>query len=91
MALYFGDRDRPFRSIVTAAQQAVLRAKILMHAVTMVRFCLARQRQVGASPYAGVTATGRVLRAVTVRDFSALGTCYAGSNSRDRPQAAIKN
>ncbi|WP_070266630.1 hypothetical protein [Duganella sp. HH101] len=32
---YFGDRDRPFRRIVTAAQRAVLRAETLMHAVTM--------------------------------------------------------
>jgi hypothetical protein len=49
LAAYFGDRDRPFRSIVTAAQRAVLRVKILMHVVTMQRFFLARQRQVGAS------------------------------------------
>lgn len=32
---YFGDRDRPFRRIVTAAQRAVLRPEILVHAVTM--------------------------------------------------------
>lgn len=65
---YFGDRDRPFRRIVTAAQRAVLRVEILMHTVTMERFFLARQGQVGASPYAGVTAAGRALPAVTVRD-----------------------
>jgi len=35
---YFGDRDRPFRRIVTAAQRAVLRPEILVHAVTMMRF-----------------------------------------------------
>jgi len=35
---YFGDRDRPFRRIVTAAQRAVLRVEILMHAVTIERF-----------------------------------------------------
>ena len=34
---YFGDRDRPFRRIVTAAQRAVLRPGILVHAVTMMR------------------------------------------------------
>ena len=87
---YFGDRDRPFRRIVTAAQRAVLRVEILMHAVTMERFFLARQGQVDASPYAGVTAAGRVLLAVTVRDFSALATCYAGSTGRDRPEAASR-
>lgn len=32
---YFGDRDWPFRDIVTAAWRAVLSAEILMHAVTM--------------------------------------------------------
>jgi len=38
LGAYFGDRDRPFRSIVTAAQRAVLRVEILMHAVTMELF-----------------------------------------------------
>lgn len=37
-AAYFGDRDRPFRRIVTAAQRAVLRPEILVHAVTIMRF-----------------------------------------------------
>lgn len=75
---------------MTAAQRAVLRVEILMHAVTMERFFLARKREVGASPYAGVTAAGRVLPAVTVRDFSALATCYAGLTGRDRPGAVIQ-
>jgi hypothetical protein len=82
---YFGDRDRPFRRIVTAAQRAVLRVEILMHAVTMERFFRARQHQFGASPNAGMTVAARVLPAVTVRDFSAPATCYAGS---ERPGSA---
>lgn len=82
---YFGDRDRPFRRIVPAAQRAVLRVEILMHAVTMERFFRARQRQFGASPYAGMTVAARVLPAVKVRDFSAPATCYAGS---ERPGSA---
>lgn len=84
-AAYFGDRDRPFRRIVTAAQRAVLRVEILKHAVTMERFFRARQRQFGASPYAGMTVAARVLPAVKVRDFSAPATCYAGS---ERPGSA---
>ena len=82
---YFGDRDRPFRRIVTAAQRAVLRVEILKHAVTMERFFRARQRQFGSSPYAGMTVAARVLPAVKVRDFSAPATCYAGS---ERPGSA---
>jgi transposase len=35
---YFGDRDRPFRRIVTTAQRAVSRTEILVHAVTIMRF-----------------------------------------------------
>ena len=72
---------------MTAAQRAVLRVEILMHAVTMELFFLARLCQAAVSSYAGVEAAGRVLPAVTVRELCSRTTCYAGPTGRVRPEA----
>lgn len=70
--VYCGDRDRPFRRIVTAAQRAVLRPEILVHAVTMMpifdyvsRFRLATAKRSSAEVLQTLRSSSAAMRRFT--------------------------